>query len=260
MKAQFKFLGTGASAGIPVIACQCDVCKSSDPHNKRLRSSALITTGDKILLIDAGPDFRQQALTHQINRLDGVLITHTHYDHTAGIDDLRSFYFKARRPLPCLLSVDSLNDLQKRLYYLFEDRTNQHSLIVKLAFQVLQERHGKAEFVGLPIQYVTYEQGGMAVNGFRFGDLAYISDIREYSDTIYDELKGIKTLVISALRDTVSPLHFSVSEAVAFSQRVGAQQTWLTHIAHDLDHEKTNLQLPKQIQLGYDGQTFEFEW
>lgn len=252
------FLGTGASAGIPAIGCCCEVCRSKDPHNRRLRTSAVIQAAGKTLLIDAGPDLRAQALQHHIHHIDGVLFTHTHYDHTGGIDELRSYFFKTQQPVLCLLSETSMIDLQRRFYYLFDRPSDYTSLTTRLSFQVLQEERGTTDFVGLKIGYMTYHQGGMPVNGFRIGDLAYLSDIYDYHETIFDDLKNVKTLVISALRHDPSPVHFTVAEAVAFAKRVGAEQTWLTHIAHDLDHTSTNVHLPSSVQLAYDGLTIPF--
>lgn len=255
---ELLLLGTGASAGVPVIGCHCPVCQSTNPCNKRLRASALLTVKGKAILIDAGPDLRQQALSHQIEHIDGVILTHTHYDHTGGIDELRTFNFKTKEPLLCLASDASLKDLQIRFYYLFTTKKSHESLTAKLSFQMLEGERGLTEFLGIPVSYMSFIQGGMPVNGFRFGDLAYISDIREYPQTIFEDLRGVKTLVLSALREEPSPMHFHVTEAVAFANRVGAEKCWLTHIGHELDHEKINAQLPSNIRLAYDGLKLSF--
>lgn len=258
MNGELLFLGTGPSSGIPRIACTCPVCFSSDPHNKRLRPAALITLGEKKILIDAGPDYRCQALRYQINRLDGVIITHSHFDHIAGLDELRVYYLQTRKPMPVLLSEPTYLALKQKYDYIFLERKEGASLTVQLDFQVLKSERGVAKFLGLEIGHLLYEQGGMPVTGLRFGSLAYISDIRKYPETIFKDLAGVKTLIVSALRKEPSPLHFSLNEAVEFSQKVGAEKTYLTHMGHELDHDQTNALLPKGCQLAYDGLKLDF--
>jgi len=258
MKNQFLFLGTGASAGIPVIGCQCAVCQSPDVHNKRLRPSGLVTTQGKTLLIDTSPDLRCQALRHQLRHLDGVLLTHTHYDHIAGIDELRTFYLIERKPLPVLVSNATYQELKKRYDYLFRERSLSKSLTAQLSFQQLEGRRGQTQFLGISIGYTSYEQGGMEVNGFRFGDFAYIADIRQYDETIFEDLKGIKYLVISCLKRESSYMHFSIEECIEFARKLKVEQTWFTHISHEMEHESINRTLPSGFQLSYDGLIIEF--
>ena len=259
MRGRFIFLGTGASLGVPVIGCKCSVCSSDHPHNRRLRPSALIEMGSQTFLIDAGPDFRQQALIHKIEHLDGILFTHAHYDHTAGIDDLRPIYFPRKDPLPVLLSKETENELLLRFRYIFmSQKGNKETFVERIKLQTLQNLDGEEFFEGIRIQYITFFQGSMQVNGYRIGNFAYISDIRNYEEKIFDHLQGVTHLVVSALRFTPTPLHFSIDEAIAFAKRVGAQHVWLTHLSHDLDYEKTNAYLPEFVRLGYDGLTFDF--
>jgi phosphoribosyl 1,2-cyclic phosphate phosphodiesterase len=246
-------LGTGASLGIPVIGCHCAVCQSSDPHNRRLRSAALVCVEAKKFLIDAGPDLRMQALRWEINTLDGVLFTHAHQDHTAGIDDLRVYHMRTKKPLPCLLSAATLDEIKMRFNYLFIPPIDK-----RLHFVVLPKERGEIVFEGLRVRYFTYTQTGMAVNGFRLGDFAYVSDIREYPKTIFDDLKGVRQLVISALRWESSHIHLTVDEAVAFAESAGVQHAYLTHLSHDLDHERTNAKLPQNVRMGYDGMVIDF--
>lgn len=258
MKGIFRFLGTSGSAGVPMIGCTCSVCTSSSAFNRRLRPSGLIEVADKKLLIDVGPDFRQQALTHRIDRLDGLLLTHTHFDHVAGIDELRIYYIRQKKALPCLLSVETLDELKKRYYYLFQPVGEVPTLSAQLELQILEEEAGETLFCGLRIGYLSYFQGTMKVNGFRIGDFAYVSDIREYEEGVFASLKGIETLVISALRAESSQLHLSFEEAIAFARRVGAKKTWLTHLGHFYDHDEINAQLPSDVRVGYDGLQLEF--
>lgn len=257
MKGKLLFLGTGGSVGVPVIGCSCEVCHSDDPLNKRLRPSVLLRIGAKQFLIDAGPDFRTQALRAGITQLDGLLLTHAHHDHTAGMDDLRPIYYRRQSPLSVLLSSATAQDVRMRYYYLFDSDDKNFSSHLHL--QLLVEQTGSVYFEDLPIQYVTYIQGGMLVNGYRIGKLAYLSDIRQFSSSIFEELKGVQYLIISALRYTPSPLHFSVDEAIDFANQLNVKKVWLTHISHELEHHQTNAYLPPHIRLAYDGLEIDFD-
>jgi len=253
------FLGTGGSMGIPVIGCDCSVCSSDNPCNKRLRPSVLLQVSGKQFLVDAGPEFRVQALRYGISRLDGVLFTHSHHDHVAGIDDLRAYSYKNQIPLPTLVSEETAKDLRSRFFYLFDPKTPSASAAgARFDLQVLEGKRGTVDFNGLHVRYVTYEQGGMQVNGFIVGSLAYLSDIRNYPETLFADLEGVDTVIISALRFTSSPLHFTVDEAVDFIQKSGVKKGLLTHVSHDLDHDKTNAYLPSHIRMAYDGMIVEF--
>jgi phosphoribosyl 1,2-cyclic phosphate phosphodiesterase len=252
----FVFLGTGASAGVPVIGCQCAVCSSSLSYNSRLRSAGWLQVGDRSFLIDVGPDFRQQALTHKIGRVDGLLLTHTHYDHIAGIDDLRIYSVRQNKPIPCLLSRESFDELQMRYHYFFKKGKN---MTAQFSYQMVNDQTGSTFFEGMTVDYAHYLQGDMKVTGYRIGDFAYLTDIRDYDETIFSFLQGVNYLVLSALREEPSHLHLSLEEAVAFARKAGALCTRLTHLSHLLDHEETNRKLPPDVQLGYDGLTMKFE-
>lgn len=259
-RGEFLFLGTGASAGTPMIGCRCPVCTSKDPLNKRLRPAGLVTLGEKKILIDAGPDFRAQALQYGIDRLDGVLITHAHADHVSGLDELRVYYILYRKPLPMLASKTTLKELQRRFDYIFREKIQGISLTAQLDFHTLEEERGVVDFAGVSFRYMTYTQGDMSVNGYRFGDFAYISDIHDFPETIFEDLQGVNELVVGALRHEPSTMHFTIEEAIAFGRRVGAKNTYFTHIAHDLDHAETNKTLPKGFSLAYDGLKVEFKY
>lgn len=247
--------------GVPLVGCACSVCRSPLPQNKRLRPSAAIKIGDRTILIDCGPDFRAQALKHDIINVDSVILTHAHHDHTAGVDELRIFSLRHGQPVPCLLSTETLRELKIRFYYIFNERYGPDGvkMTTDLALTCMEEFSGQIEFEGLKIHYISYYQGGMQVNGFRLGNLAYITDIKEYTPAMVESLKGVKTLILSALRHTPSHLHFTVDDAVNFAKAVGAEKTWLTHIAHELDHEQTNVYLPESVRMGYDGLELDFD-
>jgi len=256
IQGRFYFLGTGGSMGVPVIGCTCPVCQSTNPKDTRLRSSGLVEIGGKKILIDCGPDFRRQALNYGINHIDACLITHIHHDHTAGIDELRALTMHTRDPIPCITSTETAEALRSRFDYIF--RESDIRLTSKIQLIELEGDRGVYNFEGVEFKYMSFNQIEIKVLGFRFGSFAYLSDIKTYPDTIFKDLEGVETLVLSALRYTPSHMHFSVDEAVDFARASGAKMTYLTHISHDLDYEKTNAYLPKDVQLSYDGLSFLF--
>ena len=244
--------------GIPVMTCCCKVCRSQDSRNKRLRCAALLHVADKVFLIDAGPDIRTQGIRSGIRHLDGVLITHTHSDHVSGLDDLRIFFLKTEKALPCLLSRASYTEISKRFDYMFQAPCPTRNITARFDCKIMEEERGELEFCGVKIRYFTYYQGPMPVTGFRIGDMAYVTDLCDYPETIFDDLKGVKKLVISALRFIPSHVHLTVDQSVEIARKVGAEETRFIHMSHDLDHQKTNLYLPDNMKLAYDSETFNF--
>jgi len=240
------------------MGCSCDVCRSSNPKNKRMRPSALITVGGKRILLDCGPDIRNQALAIELEDIDGLILTHTHYDHVEGLDELRAFTIKHKRYLPALMSEESLAELKSRFYYIFKYQTSNDIIITRLDIKTFPEKRGEVDFLGNKIRYFSFDQIGMQVQGIRLGNLSYVSDIKNYPESIFEDLKGTETLIISALRFTDSLMHLTVDQAIEFSRKVGAKETWLTHISHDLDHDRTNAYLPEGIKLSYDGLELNF--
>ncbi|MCP5492830.1 MAG: MBL fold metallo-hydrolase [Chlamydiales bacterium] len=258
--AKLLFLGTGGSMGVPVIGCKCEVCSHGGHYNQRKRTAAYVEIDDQHFLIDVGPDFRSQALMYGIDHIDAVLLTHTHFDHIAGIDELRIFNFLQKKPLPTLLSASSFEDLQKRYFYLFQTGDEKASATAKLDCRVLEKDFGEVSFEGVDIAFTSYWQMGMQVNGYRFGELAYLTDVQRYDEKIFEFLKGVKTLVLSALRYRDSPFHLTIAQAIAFAQKVGAERTFFTHLDHEVEHDTVNAKLPQGIELAYDGLEIEFNY
>jgi phosphoribosyl 1,2-cyclic phosphate phosphodiesterase len=257
MKGELLFLGTGGSMGIPVIGCKCAVCSSDNPKNKRLRPSCLIRAKDQTLLIDAGPDLRAQALRFQIDHLDGVILTHCHHDHTAGVDDLRPFNMWQKKQMPILCSHECYSEMKERFSYMFQ--SHQDKLTPQLDFQILQGGTGRVSFCGIEFGYTSYHQIGSVVNGFLIGNLAFVTDIKDFENHIFQDLFGAEILVISALRADPSPVHLSIDQAIAFGETLKVKKTVLTHLAHEVEHGDLSKKLPKNVLLAYDGMTLEFQ-
>lgn len=253
MKDYAIFLGTGSSLGVPLIGCSCEVCFSNNPKNKRFRSSLFLEIGGKKLVIDTGPDFRSQMLANGITGLDGVIYTHSHHDHVAGIDDLRVFAYRRKASIPCLASEETASDLEKRYDFMFKSHGHEPGEFPRARLVRLKDRSGVVTFEGIKIRYFSYVQTGMQVLGIRIGSFAYVTDIKEYNEQVFKELLGVQTLVISALRFTASSMHLTVDEAVDFARKIGCNRAYFTHISHDIDHDKANACLPSGIELAYDG-------
>lgn len=257
MISSLLFLGTGASLGVPIIGCSCEVCRSRSPYNRRTRSSALLKIGDKRLLIDVGPDFKEQALRHQIVHLDALFITHPHQDHVAGIDELRVYSFRSKLPLDTLSSVDTAKELRTRFGYMFRGSEVLGS-ILPLNLVELEGEMGQKSHHGVHFHYFTYYQSKMKINGFRFGNLAYVTDIKSYTPDLFRHLQGVETLIISAQGQEPSHMHLTVEEAAQFSVQAGAKKTYLTHLSHAVDYENISQHLPEGIFLAYDGLEIPF--
>ncbi|MEI6243268.1 MAG: MBL fold metallo-hydrolase [Chlamydiota bacterium] len=255
MKGTFLFLGTGASTGVPMVGCSCSVCTSSFKKNHRLRSSGFLEIGNRSFLIDVGPDFRKQFLTYNLSQMDGVIMTHAHYDHSGGLDDLRTLPYLRKKPIPFLLSLETLEELYLRFSYLFS--TKKKSPFFQ--FSLLENAIGEKTFLDYSFQYMSYFQAKTKVTGFRVGSFAYITDIRKYSLDILEKLQGVKTLVISSLRAKTSPVHFSIQEAINFGESIQAEKIYLTHLAHEVDHKKVESSLPDRVFLAFDGLKITFE-
>lgn len=246
-------LGTGTSQGVPVIACDCEVCKSSNTKDKRLRSSILIQSATTSVVIDTGPDFRQQMLREGIDRLDAIVYTHEHKDHVAGMDDVRAYNFKQKRDMEIYATEQVQKALKREFHYVFSSEKYPGVPSVNLnTIDQDQFKIGDIAFTPLDVLHYT-----MPVKAYRINDFAYITDANQISDEVFDKLNGVKTLVINALRKTNHLSHFTLEEAIQVSKRIGAEQTYLTHISHLLGlHKEIEKELPEGIQQAYDGLQF----
>lgn len=241
-----------------MIGCDCSVCRSENPRNMRLRTSARILIDSKDVIIDVTPDFREQALRYSIGSPAAVLVTHTHYDHIGGLEELRAYNIHTRRAIPCYLSAASHENVKKLFYYHFTPRSEKANFSAMMEFHVLPHSSGAFEIDGIPIQYFSYAQGNMPVTGFRIGSLAYITDIKQYDDSIFSHLEDLEVLVISAAWHVPPRMQFSLEEAMAFQQRVRASNTYCIHLSHDIDYDKDSPSLPHGVSLAYDGLKVDF--
>lgn len=255
MEAKFTFLGTGTSQGIPVIGCHCPVCHSSDPRNKRLRSSLLLEAGGRRLLIDAGPDLRQQLLRQGIEDIDAVLFTHEHQDHTAGLDELRAINFQQGHAVP--LYVTEAVEARLRQQYAYVFRGSNYPGLPQLELRRLpQEAFNIGPF---SIEALPAGHGNIEVQGFRFGKMAYLTDVNAIPATSAEKMQGLEQLTLGALRQERHHSHFSLSEALAWGERLAVKQLYLTHISHHMGlHQEVSAVLPRGAQLAEDGLSQSF--
>jgi len=253
---RITFLGTGTSCGVPVIGCQCKVCQSTDPKDKRLRCSILVETDSTRILVDAGPDFRQQILPQPFRRIDAILVTHSHYDHMGGMDDIRPY-----------CQFGEMN--------VYADAIARKGMLEMLPYCFAEHRYPGVPQIGLheicagnpftigdiSVMPIRVMHGKLPILGFRFGTFAYITDMKYIEDDQMPLLEGVETLCVNALRfDKPHHSHQLVDDAIVFSRRVGAKRTLLTHMCHDVGlHEEVNKILPEGIELAFDGQVLEIK-
>lgn len=254
-------LGTGTSTGVPVIGCDCRVCQSEDARDTRMRCAALLEAGGQTLLIDAGPDFRAQALRFGIERVDAVLFTHHHFDHVVGLDDLRPFFFGNRAPLPCYAPPATAERLRAMFPYIFVH--DHYKAAPKLELReidaapfTVEGRYDDAPSRPVEVTPVKLFHGEMPIVGYRVGAFAYLTDTSRIPEESFARLGGLDTLVLDALRRDTHATHFSIDEAVAAAQRIGARQTYFVHMTHSVLHAEEDAALPEGIALGYDGLSF----
>ena len=247
---KITFLGTGTSQGIPVIGSNHPVCRSSDPRDRRLRVSVLISWKDYNYVIDCGPDFRQQMLTHAVNRLDGILFTHEHSDHTAGIDDIRPYFFR-QGDIPIYAHKRVIENLNSRFDYIFADSNRYPGAP---AVQVNEVFKDVSFMIGdkMVVPVEAYHNR-LQVFGYRIENFAYLTDVKSIKDEEIDKIKGVKILSVNALRIDPHHSHFNLEEALEFVEKVKPQRAYFTHISHYLGfHEEVEKSLPKNVHLAYD--------
>jgi phosphoribosyl 1,2-cyclic phosphate phosphodiesterase len=264
-------LGTGTSYGVPMIGCDCDVCRSADPRDRRMRTSVLIDlpeppgTDDgrpasavaarvRHVLIDTSSDLRAQALTFGIRRLDAILFTHSHADHVLGLDEVRRFNRLQKEAIPCYSDERTRADLRRTFSYIFDEDTPKGGGIPKI---VLNEILGPFSLGPVDIIPVPIMHGSRPILGFRIGSFAYLTDCSAIPDSSWPLLNGVRTLVLDALRERPHSTHFSVPEAIKAAAQIGAERTYLTHISHELPHAETCARLPHGVELAYDGLVLE---
>ena len=249
------FLGTGTSQGIPVIACDCEVCKSQDKHDKRLRVSVLIEEQEKTLVVDAGPDFRYQMLRAGVRQLDALLFTHEHKDHVAGLDDIRAFNFKQQSEIDVYADLRVQSALKKEFHYIFSEAKYPGIPRLKLHEIRADQPFTAAGIEIIPISVMHYK---LPVFGYRIGDFTYITDAKTIDDENVAKIRGSKIVVINALQKDNHVSHLTLDEAIDLAQEIGAEQTYLTHISHRLgSHEEVSQELPSGVNLAFDGLVLE---
>lgn len=248
---KITFLGTGTSTGVPMVACTCRVCQSPDPRDKRLRVSVMIEKNDKTIIIDCGPDFRQQMLREKVKKIDAILMTHGHRDHTGGIDDIRAFNFVMQRDIDFYLNEPTKEILLRHFDYAF-DENNSYPSKPRLKLHIIDNK--PFNVCGIRVIPILVMHADMPVLGFRIDDFTYITDANHIAEEEKEKVKGSKIIVINALRWKKHPSHFNVEEAIALINELQPEKAYLTHITHHMGlHAEVNRQLPPSVQLAYDG-------
>lgn len=244
------FLGTGTSQGVPVIGCDCEVCTSLDFRDKRLRSSVFIETDELNLVIDTGPDFRQQILREGIEKLDAVLFTHEHKDHTAGMDDIRSFNFRQKKDMPVYASSRTLEQLKREFAYVFAE--HKYPGVPQVETHIISNKTFNIGPISVqPIEVLHYQ---LPVFGFRIGNFSYITDAKSIEPQEIAKIKGSEVVVINALQKDPHMSHFTLDEAIDMARKIGADHTYFTHISHKLGtHKEVSKMLPDNVSLAFDG-------
>jgi len=253
------FLGTGTSVGVPVIGCECRVCRSPDPHNRRLRSSLYVVADGTHIVIDTSLDFREQALTFRVPRVDAVLVTHAHADHIFGLDDVRRYNTIQGTVIPVYASPGTVADLRRIFTYVSADRPEPGVFRPRLDFIEVREPFavGPVRVEPLPIVH-----GRVETYGFRLDaggrTLGYVPDCKQMTDAVVDRFRGVDVMILDGLRHRSHPTHHTLEEAAALLTRIGARHAYLTHICHDLDHDEAQQALPAGMSVSHDGLTLEW--
>lgn len=256
---RITLLGTGTSTGIPVIGCSCRVCRSPDPRDNRTRCACLVESDGVHVVIDVGPDFRRQALREELTRVDAVLLTHNHFDHVVGLDDLRPFFFDNPTPIPCYAREDTAAIVRRMFDYIFADGS--YPGVPKLELHEIDgpfDVHSRYE-TGRALHVVPVEayHGRLPLYGYRIGDFAYLTDVSLIPESSFALLEGLDALVLDALRHEPHRSHFTIDEAIEAAHRIGARETYFIHMTHSILHAEEEAYLPPGMHLAYDGLTLE---
>jgi len=255
MKATLTVLGSGTSMGVPTIGCDCAVCRSSDPHDRRTRPSIMVEYDGRLVLIDTTPDFREQAIRERIQHVDAVLYTHTHADHILGIDDLRPLSFHRPGRIPLYARPEAAEFLRTMFRYIF-DADYKFGGIARVELKRLD---GPVDLFGARFEPVVVIHGESEVYGFRFGTAAYLTDFSDVPQTSFERLQGLDILFLDALRHKPHPTHSTVENSLRIVNQLQPKRAFFTHICHDLPHQATNATLPPNVRLSYDGMKLDFE-
>ena len=256
MKIRITVLGSGTSVGVPTIGCSCDVCRSTDPRDKRLRPSLLVQYNGNDVIVDATPDFRTQVLRLGLTKLDGILLSHAHADHILGLDDVRPFNYHRSTPIPVYGHPDTLAIVRRIFQYAFTEGPRESSS-PKLDLLPIDE--SPVELFGLSFTRVPLRHGSGLVYGFRFGRIAYLTDHSDIPESSLPLLQDLDILFLDALRHKPHKTHTTVADALQWAQRIGARRTYFTHMCHDLGHAQTEADFPDNVRLSYDGLVLESE-
>lgn len=246
-----QFLGTGTSQGIPVIGCDCPVCNSDDPRDQRLRCSILLKQGNTSIVIDTGPDFRQQMIRAQVHKLDGVVFTHEHNDHIIGLDDVRPFNFRQGCNMPVFAHQRVCDELKQRFAYVFA--TNPYPGVPQITLHPITKETA-FQFGDIHLQPIEYFHGKLPVLGFRIGDFAYLTDMKTIEPGEMAKLEGVKHLAISALHHNPHHAHMNLKDCLEFILKIKPQQAYLIHMSHYMGlHAEVDPKLPQGVRMAYDG-------
>ncbi len=248
------FLGTATSSGLPVIGCDCDVCRSPDPRNHRYRASVLMQWDEHRVVVDTGPEFRLQVIRAGLRRLDAVLLTHEHADHIFGLDDVRFFSAQCAGPLPLYAEERTARAVRESFPYIFNGRDTPGTFRPSIAIRTVE---GPFELFGRTVTPIRVMHGEMPITAYRVGGFAYATDVSAIPEESEEALRGLDTLVIGALRRWPHPTHFTLQEALEAIERLAPGRAYLTHIGHDLEHEEISATLPPNVALSYDGLEIE---
>jgi phosphoribosyl 1,2-cyclic phosphate phosphodiesterase len=252
MRAEIVFLGSGTSMGVPTLGCLCSVCTSPDPRNRRTRPSIAVVWDGHTVVIDTGPDFREQALRESVRHVDAVLYTHAHADHILGMDDLRPLSFQHKPSLMPLYADQGTADILRRIFDYTFSANSTYPTRARVELRSLEGTES-AELHGARFQRIPLLHGNLPVAGFRFGNAAYLTDMSSIPDSSLPLLQGLDVLILDALRPQPHPSHANLTEALAWVELVQPGRAWFTHMSHEVDHEATEKTFPPHVRLSYDG-------